>query len=255
VTLRSCITGMATVALVALCVGVSPVAAQPHAEGGAAPGALAPTGGQVVETMNSGGYTYVQVDDGAKKFWAAGPQCTVSVGDRVILPDGMVMRDFASKTLGRTFDVIYFASAIQVVSAQALDAVAAAHAAADHALPGHGMSGSTAAAAEVDLANIKKADGGQTVAELFANKAALAGKDVVVRGRIVKYTAAVMGKNWLHVRDGSGSAGTNDLTVSTSTDAAVGNLVLVRGKLGTDKDLGAGYHYDIIIEDASVAVE
>ena len=107
-TLRSCITGMATVALVALCVGVSPVAAQPHAEGGAAPGALAPTGGQVVETMNSGGYTYVQVDDGAKKFWAAGPQCTVSVGDRVILPDGMVMRDFASKTLGRTFDVIYF---------------------------------------------------------------------------------------------------------------------------------------------------
>lgn len=250
--LRSSLMGMTTVALVALCVTVRPAGAQPHA---AAAGDLSPTAGKVIETINSGGYTYVQVDDGAKKFWAAAPQCTVAVGDRVILPDGMVMRDFASKTLGRTFDVIYFVSAIQVVSAQPLDAVAAAHAGADHALPGHGMSGSTAAAAAVDLSNIKKADGGQTVAELFANKAALVGKEVVVHGRVVKFTPAVMGKNWLHVRDGSGSAGTNDLTVSTSTDAAPGDLVLVRGKLGTDKDLGVGYHYDIIIEDASVAVE
>jgi hypothetical protein len=76
-----------------------------------------------------------------------------------------------------------------------------------------------------------------------------------VRGRVVKFTAEVMGKNWLHLQDGTGSAGTNDLTVSTSGAAAVGNMVLVRGKLGTDKDLGFGYHYDVIIEDATVAVE
>jgi hypothetical protein len=93
------------------------------------------------------------------------------------------------------------------------------------------------------------------VAELFANKAALAGKEVVVRGRVVKFTAAVMGKNWMHVQDGTGGTGTNDLTVSTSAAAAVGNMVLGRGTLGIDKDIGAGYHYEVIIEDATVAVE
>ena len=130
---------------------------------------------------------------------------------------------------------------------------ATAAALADHGMPGHGAT--SRAPVAVDLSNIKKADGGQTVAELFANKATLVGKEVVVRGRVVKFTPAVMGKNWIHMQDGTGSAGTNDLTVSTSATAAVGNTVLVRGKLSTDKDLGFGYQYDILIEDATVAVE
>jgi hypothetical protein len=119
------------------------------------------------------------------------------------------------------------------------------------AIPGHGATG----AATVELSNIAKAEGGQTVGELFSKKGELAGKEVAVRGRVVKYTPAVMGKNWMHVQDGSGSAGTNDLTVSTNATAAVGNTVLVRGKLSTDKDLGFGYKYDVLIEDATVTVE
>ncbi len=200
--------------------------------------------GKVVETMDAGGYTYVRVDDGPKKIWAAAPQFKVKVGDQVVLPQGMPMTDFYSKTLHRTFEVVYFVADVQVLgSDSARDKITAAHAA------GH------ASAAAVDLSNIKKAPGGQTVAELFANKASLAGKEVVVRGRVVKFTPAVMGKNWIHVRDGTGDAGTNDLTVTTSTEAEVGKTVLVRGKLSTDKDYGAGYRYDIVIEDATVALE
>jgi hypothetical protein len=269
-TVLASIVGLTTIAVVACCTGVQPVAAQAHppagmaasgdADGSAGADFQAPITGKVVETMNSGGYTYVQIDDGSKKIWAAGPPSTVAVGDQVIVGGGMLMRDFSSKTLGRTFDLIYFAPAIQVVGAQLLDKMAAAHGAAGQGVAGHGAAGygaadSMAPAAAVDLSNIKKADGGQTVAELFANKAALAGKEIVVRGRVVKFTPAVMGKNWVHLRDGSGSTGTNDLAVSTSANAAVGNLVLVRGTLGTDRDLGAGYHYDIIIEDAALAVE
>ncbi len=257
---RSLVVSMATVALVACWVDVQQAAAQPPAPAGGAPsadssggpfpGSSTPTSttGKVVETMNAGAYTYVQVDDGSNKIWAAAPQFAVAVGDKVTVADGMPMQDFHSKTLGRTFDVVYFVPAIQVLGSQApKDQVAAAH-----RMMGHGAA---AAAAAIDLSNIQKADGGRTVAELFANRAALVGKEVVVRGRVVKFTPAVMGKNWVHVQDGTGSTGSNDLTVSTSADAAVGNLVLVRGKLGADKDLGAGYHYDIIIEDATVAVE
>lgn len=253
--------------------GVQPVAAQSPAEKGGAPAAKAAadtgaesgaTSGTVVETMDAGSYTYVQVDDGSKKIWAAAPQFTVAVGDKVVVPQGDAMRDFHSKTLQRTFDVIYFVPAVQVVGGHGGDKGMAAHGAAGQAPAapagaGHAMAGhsgaTTAQAAGVDLSNIRKADGGETIAELFEKKAALAGKDVAVRARVVKFTPNVMGKNWLHVQDGTGAAGTNDLTVSTSATAAVGNTVLVRGKLATDKDLGFGYHYDAIIEDATVAVE
>ena len=195
--------------------------------------------------MNAGGYTYVQVDDGTKKIWAAAPQFVVAVGDQVVVPEGMPMTDFHSKTLDRTFDVVYFVPDVQVLgSHSSKEQITAAHSAA-----------AQSAAAAVDLSNIAKAPGGHTVAELFANKASLAGTEVVVRGRVVKSTPEVMGKNWIHIRDGSGGAGTNDLAVTTSTAADVGKTVLVRGKLSTDKDFGAGYRYDIIIEDATVAVE
>ena len=209
--------------------------------------------GKVVETMDAGQYTYVLVDDGAKKVWAAAPHFAVAVGDKVVVPEGMPMRNFESKTLNRTFDLVYFVPSVQVVGAKGGQAPAAA---AEQGASPHGMSSHPATgAAKVDLSNIKKADGGQTVADLFAKKAALAGKDVAVRGRVVKYVPSVMGKNWIHVQDGTGASGTNDLTVSTSGNAAVGDLVLVRGKLSTDKDLGFGYKNDIHIEDAAVKVE
>jgi hypothetical protein len=76
-----------------------------------------------------------------------------------------------------------------------------------------------------------------------------------VRGRVVKFNAMIMGKNWLHVRDGSGADGTNDLTVTTATKARVGDLVLVTGVLKTDRDFGGGYKYSLIVEDATVVVE
>ncbi len=251
---------VAFVAVFACATHLQPAAAQPHPGAGGGPtDSGTGTTGKVVETMNAGSYTYVQVDDGAKKIWAAAPKFAVAVGDTVVVPDGMAMRDFQSKALGRTFDLVYFVSGIQVVGGQALkEPLAAAHGGDNHGAHGSAAQGAAhtaATAGTVDLSNIPKAAGGQTVAELFANKAALAGTDVAVRGRVVKFTPQVMGKNWIHVQDGTGSSGANDLAVSTNATAAVGNTVLVRGKLSTDRDLGFGYHYDVIIEDAAVGVE
>ena len=63
---------------------------------------------EVLETMNGGGYTYVQVKTDSGVIWAAGPQAAVKVGDKVNLGDGMLMSDFHSETLDRTFEEIYF---------------------------------------------------------------------------------------------------------------------------------------------------
>ena len=110
--------------------------------------------------------------------------------------------------------------------------------------------------ATVDLAGITRAAGGKTVAEVFAEKNSLAGKPIILRGKVVKTNANIMGKNWLHVRDGTGVEGSNDLTVTTTgTLPSVGDTVLLTGPVVLDKDFGMGYQYDVLIEDALVKVE
>jgi len=108
----------------------------------------------------------------------------------------------------------------------------------------------------VDLTGIARAEGGKTIAEVFAEKDQLAGQPVVFRGKVVKANANIMGKNWLHIRDGSGEEGTNDLTVTTGSDLPnVGDTVVVTGPVMLNRDFGMGYTYDILIEDAVVTVE
>jgi hypothetical protein len=111
--------------------------------------------------------------------------------------------------------------------------------------------------AEVDLSGITKAEGGKTVAELYAEKDQLANKKVTLRGKVVKTNAGIMGKNWLHVRDGSGAEGANDLTVTTTSAELpkVGDTVVVTGQVGVNKDFGMGYQYAVILEDAAVTIE
>ncbi len=115
----------------------------------------------------------------------------------------------------------------------------------------------TAAAPETvtDFSDVTKAEGGKTVEEAFAERADLNGKEILLRGKVVKYTGGIMGKNWLHVKDGTGSQGTDDLVVTTMATAAVGDKVLVKGILASDKDFGSGYRYDAIVEDAEITVE
>jgi hypothetical protein len=219
-----------------------PVAAAPAKAGGLA--------GKVVETMNAASYTYVLIDTGEKKVWAAAPQFAVKTGDAVTVADAMPMTNYHSKTLNRTFETVYFSGGIAVKGANAGSAAAAT------ALPkGHPPMSTAAGPAAPDLSGITRAPNGQTVAEIHAGKAKLAGKPIAVRGRVVKFNAMIMGKNWLHLRDGSGAEGTNDLTVTTATKVKVGDLVLVTGVLKTDRDFGGGYKYSLIVEDANVTVE
>jgi len=206
--------------------------------------------GKVVETVNAATYTYARVDTGKEKKWVAAPEFPVKVGDTVGVTSAMAMPNYHSKTLKRDFDVVYFTGSVTVN-----DKVPGAGAPAQptQALPkGHPPIGGTA---PVDFSNVKKPAGGKTVEEVVAGKAKLKGNDIVVRGKVVKYNEGVMGKNWLHIRDGSGGEGTNDLTVTTATPAKLGDTVLVKGKVSTDRDFGGGYRYAVIVEDAKVTVE
>ncbi len=205
--------------------------------------------GKVLETVDAAGYTYIQVDTGSETFWAAAPQFAAKVGDDVVVPEGMPMPDYHSKTLDRTFDMVYFVPSVLVGGAENLSGDMPA----DHPATDGGKT--VVETTDVDLSGITVAEGGQTVADLFAKKTDLAGKPVTVRGKVVKFTPEIMGKNWIHLQDGTGEAGTNDLTVTTSAMAQTGDTVVISGVLVIDKDFGYGYAYDVMIEDAEVTVE
>lgn len=197
--------------------------------------------------MDAANYTYVRVKTPAGEIWAATLTFKVAVGDKVVVPLENPMQNFHSASLKRDFPVIYFASNI-TRPGEAMPATAGAAA----------MPGQAASPAEPKLIDaIAPAPGGMTVANIWANRKTLAGKMVTVRGKVVKFNGGIMGLNWTHIQDGSGSVkdGTHDLTITSSTEARVGDVVTVTGTVVADKDFGAGYAYGVMLQGAKITVK
>lgn len=209
--------------------------------------------GKVAETMNAGGYTYVLVNSGTNQVWAAASKFAVKPGDQVTVPDSMPMSNFHSDSLKRDFPLIYFAGEITVNGAATPAGLPAGHPAVGGELPaGHPTK---AVMPKVDFRDLKPLKDGTTIAAIYAGSTKLGGHTVKLRGKVVKYNANILNKNWVHVQDGTGEPGHNDLLVTTTDAAKVGATVLVEGKLALNKDFGAGYKYELLVEEAKVTVE
>jgi len=208
--------------------------------------------GTVLETMDAGGYTYVFIETDHDKHWMATQQTAVQVGDTVQAPQGMPMANFESKSLNRTFDVVYFLSGLENLSAPDL-----AESQPGIALPeSHPSIGNAVETPAADISVIEL-EAGQNIAYVYANKDALANQQVSLRGKVVKYNAGILGWNFIHIQDGTGDAadGSNDLTVTSKATTAMGETIVVTGTILLDKDFGAGYRFPLLMEDANIAVE
>ena len=192
--------------------------------------------GTVLETIDAGTYTYLRLKTAGGEKWAAVPQTKIKKGASAAVVDSVDMLDFESPTLKRKFPHIAFGT---------LQGPGAPKAA--------GMSHG-GRAPDTGPIKVDKASGpdGRTVAEVYAQKHDLKGKEISVRGTVVKMNANILDRNWAHLRDGSGKAkdGSDDLTVMLKDMAAVGQVVTVRGKVFLDKDLGGMYKFPVILEDA-----
>ncbi|PKO35534.1 MAG: nucleotide-binding protein [Betaproteobacteria bacterium HGW-Betaproteobacteria-7] len=210
-------------------------------KGAVAPAADDVVRGVVLEVKDVESYTYLRLKTKSGETWAAVEKTPLKKGAEVTIEHAMVMKNFESVALKRRFDSIVFG--------QLAGAAGVAPAAAPHG----GM-----AKAPVNVANIKvdKAAGAnaRTVAEIIGRAGQLKDKPVLVRGQIVKYNAGIMGKNWLHLRDGTGSDkdGSNDLLVTTLNEASPGEVVTVKGTVRTDKDFGSGYVYKVMVDEATL---
>ena len=227
--------------------GSAPMVAAPvQAPAAAAPAAEPAITGKLLERIKASPYSYLRIKTAQGEVWAAVPETKLEKGVEVTVVNPMVMRDFESKALKRTFAEIFFGTLAPAGGAAAAPAPAVANP--------HGQLGQPATAIEVG--KVEKATGAdaRTVAEAWAQKASLKEKSVTIRGKVVKYNADVMGKNWIHLQDGSGEApkGTHDITFTSMDKVAKGDTVTLRGTLRTDKDFGSGYTYTVLVEDAKV---
>ena len=239
--------------------GTSAFAVKPPGHGGASQGMMggaaaapAATGetisGKVLQTMNSGGYSYVNVQKkNGEKVWLAVPEAPIKSGTEMSFQPGMEMKSFESKSLKRTFDSIIFSGG--VVAGQASAAKPAA--AKQDASPGS----KGAAAPKEEKISVAKAKGANatTIESAYLNSAKLDKKKVVIRGKVIKVSQGIMGKNWIHIQDGTGSQTkrTHNIVCTSSETAKVGDVITVTGTLAKDRDFGSGYRYDAIVENAA----
>jgi hypothetical protein len=199
--------------------------------------------GKVTNIIEAAGYTYAEVDTGKEKVWAATSTTPLKIGDMIAFTTEMPMKNFHSNSLKRDFPIIYFVSRFIPVKASptgTTTGVVSPHDKIKSASPDKAIEG------------IGKIEGGNTIAELYTDKQKLNGKAIRVRGKVTKFTAGVMGKNWIHIRD---SSALNDLTITTDSTAAIDDVVVIEGILGLDKDFGFGYVYPVIVEDARITKE
>ena len=194
--------------------------------------------GKVTDIIDVAGYTYAEVDTGKEKVWAAGPVTPLKAGDMVSFSSQMPMQNFHSKSIGRDFPVIYFINRYSTDKESMLTTSPHNQIKQPQTIE--------------PIKGINKVKGGNSIAEIYADKTDFGGKTIRVRGQVTKFTANIMNNNWLHIRD---SSTLEDLTVITKATVAVGDVVIAEGKLELDKDYNYGYFYPVILVDATLTKE
>lgn len=184
----------------------------------------------IEEVLHSGGYTYVKAREEGVLFWIAGPQSALQKGATLTLSAQMWMEDFKSSTLNRTFEAIMFVQEFEPAEP---------------------------AKTQIKLPYMEPLapiNGSISIKQLYRDAKKLNGTSVTLHAKIVKISRGIMGKNWIHLIDGSGQADDGLITATTTEeDFALNDRVLVTATLVTDKDFGYGYFYPVILEEASLS--
>ena len=208
-----------------------------------APTQKAPNSHHVIvkEVLQTSNYTYLFVTENSQEFWIAVRRLDAKVGDDVYYQQALPMKDFKSKELDRVFETVLFIQGNTSTPPSAND---------------RAKMGVKKMPAKVDKKvagiKVKVAEGGISIAELFKNKDKYEGKKVKISGQVVKINNGIMGKNWIHIQDGSSDTDNYDLTLTTQNKAKISDVITIEGTVYLKKEFGAGYSYDLIIEEAVI---
>lgn len=192
---------------------------------------------KVLDFMDVSNYTYLHVSENGNEYWIAAPQMKAEKDEILYYSQGMEMKDFHSDALNRTFPSIYFVQSISsdIQQGQTLSSV-------------HQQ----ASTSEREKISVEPLKDGKTIAQIYSQRDELSGKLVKIRGQVVKYNPGIMSRNWIHIQDGTESNGGFDLLITSKDEAALGQIIIIEGKVALNKDFGAGYSYPVLVEDAKI---
>ncbi|MEF9475509.1 MAG: hypothetical protein L0958_02185 [Candidatus Mariimomonas ferrooxydans] len=200
----------------------------------------------VISTQTAGKYTYIKLDEQGKEVWLATLPLNVSVGDKIEYMGGDVMKDFHSKGLDKTFDSIRFVIRIRVLNEDSLKD--------KQVIPGDeyhkNIPGKKQTVSIPKSSEIVKAEDGKTINEIISERDELKDKEVTLRAKVMKISRNITGKNWVTLRDGTGVSPDDKIIATTSEDVNIDDTLLVRAIVKTDIDLGSGYKYKVLLENA-----
>lgn len=203
---------------------------------------------EVSEVLQANSYTYLKVKENGDERWMAVTKQDVTPGEVYYYDEALQMTNFASKDLDRTFDVIYF---VNQISKNPINKNFPGGMQGMGGMTGNPHSGKVESDPKSNI-QLEKANGEITIAEVFGNRQDYSGKEIEIRGVVVKVNKQIMGKNWIHIQDGTNSEGKFDLTITSQDLAEVNDEVTFKGIITLEKDFGSGYFYDVIMEEATL---
>jgi len=201
---------------------------------------------KVKEVEQVGSYTYLLVKAKGPEYWVAVPSMVARPGEIYKYQGGMLMQDFYSKELDRTFDKVVFLEAIFAEnSLPPTEMQEATQVATQGSTPGSQVT------VEKSDTKIEAGEGTVSISGLFSDPKAYEGKTIRVKGEVTKFNPAIMERNWVHLQDGTEFEGKFDLTATSLESFEVGAIVTLEGILAVNRDFGYGYSYEILLEKAT----
>jgi len=208
--------------------------------------------GKVAEIINVQSYTYMRLE--APDIWLASTPSTITVGEEIKFSGGMEMRNFHSKTLNRTFESIIFVQKVSPVNQQSKH-VQGTKIKDLSSTDSYHNSPEPVSVIAPDRGEISPLIDGKSIAEIHEKSVELNSTAVKLRAMVVKVNQNIMGKNWITLEDGTGQSPKHQLRATSSELVSPGDVVIASGMLKTDVDLGSGYKYDALLENATFLKE
>lgn len=205
---------------------------------------------KVAEVIQTSNYTYLKVSDNGAESWLAVTSQEAAAGETYYYDQALEMKNFNSKELNRTFETIYFVQGLSKTPVAA-PATSGGMGGAMGGSMAAGHTGTTADAMKEGI-SVSPAENGVSIAKLYTDRASFGGKTIKMKGQVVKVNEEVMGKNWIHIQDGTKDGENFDLTITTLDLVKVDDVVTFEGIITLKKDFGAGYFYELIMEDAKL---
>jgi len=201
----------------------------------------------VNEVLPTSRYAYLNVKEGEKKFWVATRNQNIEKGKRYFYKGGLLKTNFESKEYNRVFDTIYLVSNLveenhsnKAGSLNKSKAKPIKNTGDKVVIPTH-------------TEEIIEHKGSIKIADLVKDPKKYEGKTIQVSGKCVKVNPGIMERNWIHLKDGSKDD--FDLVVTSDTYVPEGSVITVKALVSLNKDFGAGYKYDLILENGLVTIK